>query len=112
MCYFCSTISENAANLSDGQKMRIKILRGLVCDREIYIMDEPSSNLDLESSQRIMALIEEDLVHKTVIISTHDPALVKICNKHYVTDAGGTITPFAPGREGELPITLPVPMEG
>ena len=97
-------ISENAANLSDGQKMRIKILRGIVCDREIYIMDEPSSNLDFESNERIMSLINNDLADKTVIISTHDPALVKICKKHYVTDASGNITQFVPKEEGELPI--------
>ena len=97
-------ISENAANLSDGQKMRIKILRGIVCDREIYIMDEPSSNLDFESNERIMRLINDDLAEKTVIISTHDPALVKICNKHYTTDAQGNITLFVPKADGELPL--------
>ncbi|MCL1852610.1 MAG: ABC transporter ATP-binding protein/permease [Peptococcaceae bacterium] len=97
-------ISENAANLSDGQKMRIKILRGIVCDREIYIMDEPSSNLDFESNERIITLIKNDLANKTIIISTHDPALVKICNKHYVTDASGVITRFVPDSAGDLPL--------
>ena len=97
-------ISENAANLSDGQKMRIKILRGIVCEREIYIMDEPSSNLDFESNERIMSLIRNDLADKTVIISTHDPALVKICNKHYVTDVAGNITLFSPTSEKEYPL--------
>ncbi|MCL1790356.1 MAG: ABC transporter ATP-binding protein/permease [Peptococcaceae bacterium] len=99
-------ISENAANLSDGQKMRIKILRGIVCDREIYIMDEPSSNLDAESNERIMNLINDDLADKTVIISTHDPALVKICNKHYVTDEAGNLTLFVPTSDREWPLTL------
>ena len=97
-------ISENAANLSDGQKMRIKILRGIVCDREIYIMDEPSSNLDSESNEKIMDLINNDLADKTVIISTHDPALVKICKKHYVTDVNGKITQFVPKSEEDFPI--------
>lgn len=84
--------------------MRIKILRGIVCDREIYIMDEPSFNLDLESNERIMRLISNDLAEKTVVISTHDSALVKICNKHYVTDATGNIKLFVPASEGNLPI--------
>ncbi len=97
-------ISENAANLSDGQKMRIKILRGIVSDREIYVMDEPSSNLDFESNQKIIDLINNDLSDKTVIISTHDPALVKICKKHYVTDVNGNITQFVPKSEDDLPI--------
>ncbi len=86
-----SIISENAANLSDGQKMRIKILRGIIGGREIVIMDEPSSNLDFKSSEQIRDLICNDLKEKTVIISTHDPELVKICNRHYVIDKEGNI---------------------
>ena len=97
-------ISENAANLSDGQKMRIKILRGILGQREIMIMDEPSSNLDAQSSERIQRLIEEDLAGKTMIIATHDPALVRMCNRHYVIDADGNVTEFVPRVEGEYPI--------
>ncbi len=97
-------ISENAANLSDGQKMRIKILRGILGEREIVIMDEPSSNLDLQSSEQIQRLIKEDFAEKTVLISTHDPALVRICNSHYVIDGSGTITKFIPQTEGEYPL--------
>ncbi|MCL2492003.1 MAG: ABC transporter ATP-binding protein/permease [Coriobacteriia bacterium] len=97
-------ISENAANLSDGQKMRIKILRGMLGQREIMIMDEPSSNLDLASSEQIQRMIVEDLADKTVIITTHDPDLVRICNRHYVIDADGTITEWLPSYAGEFPI--------
>ncbi len=84
-------ISENAANLSDGQKMRIKILRGIIGEREIMIMDEPSSNLDSASSERIQKLIQEDLAEKTMIIATHDPELLRICDRHYVSTADGSI---------------------
>lgn len=87
-----SMISENAANLSDGQKMRIKILRGILGEREILIMDEPSSNLDSASTEQILSLIKNDLADKTVIIATHDDALVKICNRHYASDKDGNIT--------------------
>ncbi len=98
-----SMISENAANLSDGQKMRIKILRGLLGEREIMIMDEPSSNLDAQSSEQIQTLIAHDLAEKTVIIATHDRALVRLCGRHYVSDAEGNITEFVPKAEGALP---------
>ena len=97
-------ISENAANLSDGQKMRIKILRGMIGQREIIIMDEPSSNLDNQSSDQIQRMITEDLAEKTVIIATHDPALVRICNRHYVSDADGNITEFIAEGPEDYPI--------
>jgi len=99
-----SKISENAANLSDGQKMRIKILRGMIGQREIMILDEPSSNLDSHSSEQIQQLIREDLAEKTVIIATHDPALVRICNRHYVIDDAGVITEFVQRTPGDYPI--------
>ncbi len=102
-----SMISENAANLSDGQKMRIKILRGIVEQRQIIIMDEPSSNLDAQSTERILKLIREDLAEKTVIISTHDVELVRVCNRHYVTDAAGRITEYVPPRPGQVPLAEP-----
>jgi ABC-type transport system involved in cytochrome bd biosynthesis fused ATPase/permease subunit len=97
-------ISENAANLSDGQKMRIKILRGVLGDREIVIMDEPSANLDSQSSERIQRLIKEDFANKTIIIATHDPALVRICNSHYIINEQGTITKFIPQAPDDLPL--------
>ena len=99
-----SMISENAANLSDGQKMRIKILRGLIGQREIIIMDEPSSNLDSQSSEKIQMLITEDLADKTVIIATHDPALIRICNRHYVIDAKGNIKEDELLLQGTIPV--------
>ena len=99
-------ISENAANLSDGQKMRVKILRGIIGGREIVIMDEPSSNLDLKSSEQIKDLISNDLKDKTVIISTHDPDLVKICNRHYIIDKDGNITEFVPNSYLDYPIKI------
>ena len=99
-----SLVSENAANLSDGQKMRIKILRGMLGGREIMIMDEPSSNLDSRSSEQIQQLIEKDLADKTVIIATHDPALVRICNRHYTIDAEGTIVEFIASTPDDFPI--------
>lgn len=99
-----SMISENAANLSDGQKMRIKILRGLLGNREILIMDEPSSNLDAQSSEQIQGLIMHDLREKTIIIATHDPELVRLCNRHYVSDPNGVITEFIPKPLDKLPL--------
>jgi len=99
-----TVISENGANLSDGQKMRIKLLRGLIGEREIIILDEPSANLDAFSSDLIRQMIQNDLAGKTVIIATHDPALVRICNRHYIVDESGNITEFIPNGSEDFPI--------
>ncbi|MDD3341545.1 MAG: hypothetical protein PHN72_05100 [Bacilli bacterium] len=53
-------------------------------DKEIYILDEPTSNLDSVSEDRIASMIEKYLKDKTCIIVTHRPKLTEICNKHYL----------------------------
>ena len=52
-------------------------------DKEIYILDEPTSNLDNLSETKIYHMINKYLKDKTCIIVTHRPKLTEICNKHY-----------------------------
>lgn len=53
-------------------------------DKELYFFDEPTSNLDLLSEEKIMNMIEKYLVDKTYVIITHRPMIADLCNKHYV----------------------------
>lgn len=81
-------VGERGVKLSAGQKQRINILRGIVLDKELYILDEPTSNLDSETEKLIVKLIKKHLNDKTVVIVTHKMAVKKICNKHYVFNDG------------------------
>jgi len=61
------------ANMSGGEMRRIAILRALICRPQLVIADEPTSDLDEESSAQIMALLTE--VHQQgtgLLIVTHD----------------------------------------
>ena len=49
----------------------------------MYILDEPTSNLDKETEKMIVNLIEKYLKEKTVIIVTHREEIKKLCTKHY-----------------------------
>lgn len=64
-------ILENASNLSGGQKQRLSIARALIHDSEIYIFDEASSNIDVESEQAILDLLHKLKSRKTVIMISH-----------------------------------------
>lgn len=50
---------------------------------ELYFFDEPTSNLDSASEDKIIYMIEKYLKDKTYVIVTHKPKLVNLCNKHY-----------------------------
>ena len=81
-------VGERGVKLSAGQKQRINILRGIVLDKELYILDEPTSNLDMETESLIINLINKHLKDKTVVIVTHRMRLKDICNKRYIFEKG------------------------
>ena len=62
---------EDAANLSGGQKQRLALAVNLVADKEIYVFDEATSNIDVESEAIIMETIQALSKTKTVIVISH-----------------------------------------
>jgi ATP-binding cassette subfamily B protein/subfamily B ATP-binding cassette protein MsbA len=78
-----TVVGERGLKLSVGQKQRLNIIRGILLDKEIYILDEPTSNLDKETEKLIINLIQKYLKDKTVVIVTHRDEIREICNRHY-----------------------------
>jgi len=76
-------VGERGLKLSVGQKQRLNIVRGILLGKDIYILDEPTSNLDKETEKLIINLIQKYLKDKTIIIATHRDEIRKICNQHY-----------------------------
>lgn len=64
-------LTENAGNLSGGQKQRLALARAILHDAKIYIFDEATSNIDIESEEIILQKIKELSKTKTVIMITH-----------------------------------------
>lgn len=77
-------VGERGVKLSAGQKQRLNLIRGILIDKDLYFFDEPTSNLDVESEEKITNMIEKYLKDKTYVIVTHRPRLKDLCNKHYV----------------------------
>ena len=62
---------EKASNLSGGQCQRLALARALLRNSEIYIFDEATSNIDMESEELIMAVIHELAQTKSVLLISH-----------------------------------------
>lgn len=78
-----TVVGERGLKLSVGQKQRLNLIRGILLDKELYFLDEPTSNLDKETEKLMVHFIEKYLKDKTVVIVTHREEIRRICNKHY-----------------------------
>lgn len=82
-------LGERGVFVSTGQRQRLNLIRGLLMDNhEIYLLDEPTSNVDEDTEERMIELIKTMLRDKTVIIVTHKPKIMEICNKVYKFENG------------------------
>ena len=81
-------LTEKASNLSGGQCQRLALARALLHDSPVYIFDEATSNIDVESENDIMREIHALAGHKTVILISHRLANVAASGNIYVMAAG------------------------
>ena len=79
---------ENAGNLSGGQKQRLALARGLLHDSPVWIFDEATSNIDVESEETVLSLIRRLARAKTVIMISHRLANVAGADRIYVMENG------------------------
>lgn len=76
-------VGEKGLKLSTGQKRRINILRSYLMNKDIYILDEPTSNLDKHTEEIVVNFILKYFKNKTLIIATHNEKINEICNQFY-----------------------------
>lgn len=86
-----SVLGERGRGLSEGQSQRISIARALLRGAPILLFDEATSALDRETEEQVLNNIMRSFPDKIIILSTHRPAALKLCNRIYKI-AGGGIT--------------------
>lgn len=84
-------VTEQGNNLSGGQRQRLAIARALLHNTPIYIFDESTSNIDLESEEDIMTVIYELAKEKTVIMISHRLANAINSNNIFVINNGTVV---------------------
>lgn len=84
-------LNESASNLSGGQCQRLALARALLHDSPVYIFDEATSNIDVESENDIMEQIYALAKTKTVILISHRLVNVAGADNIYVLDKGNIV---------------------
>lgn len=98
-------VAERGANFSGGQRQRLALARALLHDSPVYIFDEATSNIDVESENDILAVIGELAGEKTVVMISHRLASVTGSDCIYVLEDGALA---GAGRHAALLAHCPV----
>ncbi len=93
------------SQLSGGQEQRVAIARAIVADPPLLLADEPTGDLDRESADHVLALL--DRLHaegRTIVMVTHDPAAAARAERRLHLDKGALA---APGRAADATEAAP-----
>jgi ABC-type multidrug transport system ATPase subunit/ABC-type uncharacterized transport system permease subunit len=92
---------QEAGSLSGGQMQRVALYMALLSDAEVLLADEPSSGLDSESLNRLIAIFESfAAAGKTIIIATHDNRLAGMAGQHYEIINGRLLLRDSESKQG------------
>lgn len=75
-----SILGQGGINLSSGQKQKINFIRSFLKPSSMFLLDEPSSNLDFESEQNIFELLENIKNQKTILLISHSRKFIDLCD--------------------------------
>lgn len=75
------SVNENNLNISGGEAQKLALYKLYLDNKPICILDEPTASLDSESEEKMISFIKEHFDKKTLIIITHKPKILEICDK-------------------------------
>jgi len=68
------SLAKPVRDLSGGQRRRVAIVRALMADADLVVLDEPFKGLDADGKNVLMAYVQERRAGRTMLLITHDPA--------------------------------------
>ena len=81
-----SKVQERGGGFSEGQAQRLSIARALICDAPVLLLDEATSALDVATERKVLKSIMSSQYQKTVIVTTHRPTVLAMCDRVYAIE--------------------------
>lgn len=81
-------VEKEGGNLSNGEKQVVNFLQNILCEKEVVILDEATSNLDGKLDKKIMSLVESLCKKKTLLLISHRLENLDFFDKIYVLSNG------------------------
>ncbi|GAA1787270.1 thiol reductant ABC exporter subunit CydD [Actinomadura chokoriensis] len=78
---FDTPLGDRGAGLSAGQRQRLALARAFLRDAPLLLLDEPTSNLDVESEAAVIDAVERLKTGRTVLLVAHRPALMTLADR-------------------------------
>ena len=85
---YSSMVGPSGNRLSGGQRQRISLARAILRDPDILILDEATSQIDVESERLIHEVLEEFTRGRTALIITHRPSTLELADRIVVMESG------------------------
>jgi ATP-binding cassette subfamily C protein LapB len=95
---YATEIGEGGGRLSRGQRQRIALARGFLGSPAVLLLDEPTSNLDNDAERQLAQVIRTMARTTTVLVVTHSPAVLAICDTILFLD-GGRVALAGPAKQ-------------
>jgi ATP-binding cassette subfamily C protein LapB len=81
-------LTDRGEGLSGGQRQSIAIARAVAGSRRILLFDEPTSAMDIQSENALIARLEAELAGRTVVLVTHRASMLKLVDRVIILDRG------------------------
>lgn len=91
-------VGPSGSRLSGGQRQRIALARAILRNPEVLILDEATSQIDVESEQLIHNVLEEFTRNRTTLLITHRPSTIALADRVVVMDKGQIVDVGAPNE--------------
>lgn len=85
---FAMPVGERGLSLSGGQRQAVTLARALVRRPAVLVLDEPSSNLDMDSERELIRRCQRALAGKTLLLFTHRLSMLELVDRVIVLEKG------------------------